>query len=60
MHEIVTDEEGAISDIYAQVDPEACTGCESCVDRCQVKAIRVENGSAGIDKGKCIGCGLCV
>ncbi len=48
------------SNYYAQADPEVCTGCESCVGRCQVKAIRVEDGSAEINKGKCIGCGLCV
>jgi Fe-S-cluster-containing hydrogenase component 2 len=30
------------------------------VERCQVKAIRVEDGSAEIEKARCIGCGLCV
>ncbi len=48
------------SNYYAKVDPELCTGCESCVDRCQVNAIRVQDGSATIDKARCIGCGLCV
>jgi len=48
------------SNYYAQVDPETCTGCESCVDRCQVNAIGVEDGSAKIAKAKCIGCGLCI
>ncbi len=44
---------------YAMVDPEACTGCESCLERCQVKAIQVQDGTAIVDKTKCIGCGLC-
>jgi len=48
------------SNYYAKVDPETCIGCESCVDRCQVNAIRVEDASATIEKGRCIGCGLCV
>ncbi len=47
------------SNYYAKVDPETCTGCETCVDRCQVNAIKVEDGLAVINKGKCIGCGLC-
>jgi NAD-dependent dihydropyrimidine dehydrogenase PreA subunit len=48
------------SNYYAKVDPETCTGCESCVDRCQVNAIQVQDGSATIEKARCIGCGLCV
>jgi len=48
------------SNYYAKVDGETCTGCESCLDRCQVNAIKVQDGSARIEKAKCIGCGLCV
>jgi NAD-dependent dihydropyrimidine dehydrogenase PreA subunit/DNA-binding MarR family transcriptional regulator len=48
------------SNYFAKVDPETCTGCESCVDRCQVNAIQVQDGIARIEKAKCIGCGLCV
>ncbi len=47
------------SNYYAKVDAEMCTGCESCLDRCQVNAIRVEDGTARVDKARCIGCGLC-
>jgi ferredoxin len=48
------------SNYYAKVDPETCTGCESCLDRCQVNAIQVQDGTAKIEKARCIGCGLCV
>lgn len=50
----------AHSNYFAQVDPETCVGCESCVERCQVQAISMEDGSARVARGKCIGCGLCI
>jgi NAD-dependent dihydropyrimidine dehydrogenase PreA subunit len=50
----------AKSNYYATIDQETCTGCENCVDRCQVHAIRVQDATAVIEKEKCIGCGLCV
>ena len=50
----------AKSNYYAVVDEEECSGCETCVERCQVNAIRVEDDIAVIDKDVCIGCGLCV
>lgn len=45
----------------AVVDPDLCTGCETCLDRCQMDAIRVDgDGKAAVDIHRCIGCGLCV
>ena len=44
---------------WAVVDPEECTGCEACLERCQMNAIEVED-TAKIDSTRCIGCGLCV
>ena len=44
---------------YAEVDAEACIGCEACVERCQVDAITVDE-IAAVDLDRCIGCGLCV
>jgi Na+-translocating ferredoxin:NAD+ oxidoreductase subunit B len=53
--------EMVISNYYAQVDEALCAGCEICVDRCQMEAIRVgEDGVALVDRDRCIGCGLCV
>ncbi|MCX5908375.1 MAG: 4Fe-4S binding protein [Deltaproteobacteria bacterium] len=49
----------AKANYYAQVDEETCIGCETCVERCQVKAVRVQNDHAIFDQDRCIGCGLC-
>jgi ferredoxin len=43
----------------AEVDPDLCTGCEDCVDRCFFNAIEMGD-SATIDESNCFGCGLCV
>ncbi|WP_449246116.1 4Fe-4S binding protein [Desulfarculus baarsii] len=49
------------SNHFAVVDKDACTGCETCLDRCQMKAIVMgDDGLARIDLDRCIGCGLCV
>ncbi len=45
---------------YAEVDPELCTECGTCGDRCQMDAIRYTDGIATVDVWHCIGCGLCV
>lgn len=50
----------AHSNYSAQVDEKTCIGCESCLDRCQVKAIQMENEHAWVAKDRCLGCGLCV
>ncbi len=44
---------------WAVIDPEECTECEICLDRCQMNAIELEDG-AKVDSARCIGCGLCV
>lgn len=44
----------------AKVDPDLCTACGTCLDRCYFSAITVEEeGTAQIDASKCMGCGLC-
>jgi NAD-dependent dihydropyrimidine dehydrogenase PreA subunit len=50
----------AFANYLARIDPEECAGCGTCEDRCQVHAIREENGVSVVDRAKCIGCGLCV
>ena len=47
------------SNYYAAVDAETCTACETCVERCQVKAVQMEGDVSVIAKDRCIGCGLC-
>jgi Na+-translocating ferredoxin:NAD+ oxidoreductase subunit B len=48
------------SNYYAVVDGNACTGCETCLDRCQMDAIDIVEGKARINLKRCIGCGLCI
>ncbi|MBI4965539.1 MAG: 4Fe-4S binding protein [Desulfomonile tiedjei] len=53
--------ERVLANYYAAVDPDACSACETCVDRCQMEAIKVgDNEVAVVDRDRCIGCGLCV
>jgi ferredoxin len=48
------------SNFIAQLDPEACAACDTCVDACPVKAISVEDGGAPqVDEKVCLGCGVC-
>jgi ferredoxin len=42
------------------INSTTCTGCGTCVDRCQTEALRLEADKAVIDADRCIGCGLCV
>ncbi|MEW6666426.1 MAG: 4Fe-4S binding protein [Thermodesulfobacteriota bacterium] len=48
------------SNYFAEVDGEVCAGCETCLDRCQMEAIRIADDKAVINLDRCIGCGLCV
>ncbi|MGD9053033.1 MAG: 4Fe-4S binding protein [Desulfobacterales bacterium] len=52
--------EAVQSNYYARVDAELCTGCETCVDRCQMEAVEVVDGISAVLLNRCIGCGLCV
>lgn len=47
---------------YASVNSELCTECGTCVDRCQVNAIKLDEHlhSSIINLDRCIGCGNCV
>lgn len=49
------------SNHFAAVETDNCTGCETCLDRCQMAALSMNtDGLAVVDEGRCIGCGLCV
>ncbi len=52
--------EAVQSNYYARVDEALCTGCETCVDRCQMEAVEVVDGISSVLLNRCIGCGLCV
>jgi len=48
------------SDYYAEVDPDLCTGCGNCIDRCQMDAISLVDSVSIVTRKRCIGCGNCV
>jgi len=48
------------SNFHAIVNSEACEGCETCVDRCQMEALSLIDNIATVDYDRCIGCGNCV
>lgn len=50
-----------VSDHYCQVTAASCSGCEACLDQCQVQALSMnEEEVAEISLDRCIGCGLCI
>jgi ferredoxin len=38
---------------------EECNGCGECVNRCQIKAIKMEADYPVVDEEFCLGCGIC-
>jgi ferredoxin len=49
----------ASSTYQASIDPDTCSACGTCLERCQMEAI-VEGDVMEVDLARCIGCGLCV
>jgi len=47
------------SNYFAQVDADACVGCQVCTTRCHMDAI-VMDDAARVVLDRCIGCGVCV
>lgn len=45
---------------YVEFNPELCTGCEECIERCQLLARVMVDGVATVNLDRCIGCGNCV
>jgi electron transport complex protein RnfB len=48
------------SAFIAELRPEICEGCWTCLDRCQMQALAAEGDLVALDTDRCIGCGLCV
>ena len=51
---------GAVSSFIVMVDEHECSGCGSCVDRCQMEALSLNGDAVVRDAERCIGCGLCI
>ncbi len=49
-----------ITNFYAKVDADYCTGCETCTQVCPMEAIKIDDSIAKIKTNRCIGCGNCV
>jgi NAD-dependent dihydropyrimidine dehydrogenase PreA subunit len=50
------------SRFQATIDPELCSSCETCLERCYFDAISMEGegDTALVTPDKCVGCGLCI
>jgi ferredoxin len=49
-----------ITNYHAEVDGSKCSGCSTCIKRCQMKAISQEDTITSVNLDLCIGCGLCI
>ena len=50
----------AVSSFIMTVDEDKCTGCEACVDVCQMDALTMEGDTVVRSRERCIGCGICM
>ena len=48
------------SNFFAQVNPETCTLCEKCLERCPMDAFDQINNHMKVSLDRCIGCGACI
>jgi Na+-translocating ferredoxin:NAD+ oxidoreductase RNF subunit RnfB len=49
----------ATTQFIARPQIEECNGCGECVNRCQIKAIKMEADYPVVDEEFCLGCGIC-
>jgi len=47
------------TDFVMKVDADLCTGCETCLERCQFEALSIPEDVTVVDETRCIGCGVC-
>jgi len=49
-----------VASYMSKVDPERCTGCETCAEWCHTDAIKLTDDNVSkVDESMCIGCGVC-
>ncbi|MBD3214730.1 MAG: 4Fe-4S dicluster domain-containing protein [Candidatus Lokiarchaeota archaeon] len=44
----------------AKINDEECIGCGTCIQKCPMETIELEDSIAVLNSDKCIGCGVCV
>jgi electron transport complex protein RnfB len=47
------------TDFVMTVNADLCTGCETCIERCQFGALSIPEDITVVDPKRCIGCGVC-
>jgi Na+-translocating ferredoxin:NAD+ oxidoreductase RNF subunit RnfB len=47
------------TDFVMTVDADLCSGCGTCIDRCQFGALSLPDDICVVDTKRCIGCGVC-
>jgi electron transport complex protein RnfB len=52
--------EAVASSFIVSFEEDACAGCGTCLDRCQMQAISPGESGVSVNTDRCIGCGLCV
>ncbi|MFX1588624.1 MAG: ATP-binding protein [Promethearchaeota archaeon] len=45
---------------YAKIDPDLCTGCGTCIERCQMDVITLDDDISSVNRLRCIGCRNCI
>jgi NAD-dependent dihydropyrimidine dehydrogenase PreA subunit len=50
----------SLTSFFAKVNEDECIGCGTCVEKCPVDAIELEDSVAHVIEDRCIGCGVCV
>jgi ferredoxin len=48
------------SNFHSEINLDLCTGCGTCVERCQTYAIKLVDNLAKVVLKRCIGCGACI
>ncbi|MHA2158465.1 MAG: ATP-binding protein [Candidatus Thorarchaeota archaeon] len=48
------------SNYQAVINEELCSGCGTCIERCQMEAISLVDDVAILNQKRCIGCGNCI
>ncbi|NVM35231.1 MAG: 4Fe-4S binding protein [Candidatus Lokiarchaeota archaeon] len=48
------------SNFHAEINPDLCVNCGTCVEHCLINSIKLKENVANIILKRCIGCGVCV